>query len=245
MLRRSRCSCRLCDLVARPPSSNFEDICSFCDEIHLRRDRNLFWDLLGEEIGGDYLLLETDSIVVIPCLGALADFYALVVPRNHVLSFAYLPAAVDDELATVMRALREWFLEEAESPPVLFEHGSFSFRDKGGACFDHAHIHAVAARSTPTDFLRRVEKVVPMSPVEQWLPAAREWVRKRHRSYWAMSTEEAGDYLGEPRDVPSQFFRRSLAEWLHMDEQWDAVMYPQVDRVAHMIERARANPLRL
>lgn len=213
------------------------DICTFCCEAIGGTESNLFYDLgISEEGSRDYILDETEHFVVFPCIGALTPDYVLLVSKRHVLSAGWL----DHEEAEDLRALTARWVQRLSAGGdnvVLFEHGSFDFRDKGGACYDHAHVHLIATTAEPQAFVNAVAEDVVLQPCDEWLQAASVSVEQQERSYLAMSAI-GQDYIGNSRQAKSQFFRRHVARWLGAEPGgWDWLVYPEVERVRGMIER--------
>lgn len=216
----------------------YEDICTFCAEAS-GSEENLFYRE-GLAVGKDYILYESPSFVVVPCIGALTDWYVLIVSRRHVLSCGWLEPSELEELQGVVADVTSGMTATAGQNVVLFEHGSFSFRDKGGACHDHAHIHVVATDRHVDDFVKLVSGNVSLEPCENWIREATRFVRTEGRSYLALSFA-GGSLVGSAHNAPSQFFRRSLAEWLEAEEgEWDWATFPQHDRLRKMIENGLA-----
>ncbi|MGK8558261.1 hypothetical protein [Nocardia gipuzkoensis] len=217
--------------------NTLRDICTFCCEVSGGGQSNLFYDLgILAECSRDYILDETAHFVVFPCIGALVPDYVLIVSKRHVLSAGWFNA---EEIADLRQLLDRWTgrLGAAGNSVVLFEHGSYDFRDKGGACYDHAHIHLIATDARPEAFVRLVAEDVVLHPCDDWIAAAVTSVQQDERSYLAMSTG-GQSYIGNSRQARSQFFRRHLAEWLGAEAgSWDWLVYPEVERVREMIER--------
>lgn len=220
--------------------TNLQEICSFCAEVGTAQGANLYYEMgICERGSREYILDETSSFVVMPCVGALVDTYVLVVSKRHVLSTGWLLDAERDELREL---LNRWSarISEAGSLPVIFEHGSYSFRDKGGACYDHCHVHVVGADRTPSSFIAQVGEDVELMPSPAWLESAKQAIQKGERSYLAVSSS-GGDFIGNSSAARSQFFRRHLAQWLGAEDgSWDWLVYPETTRVRAMIERLGA-----
>ncbi|MFI6369084.1 HIT family protein [Nocardia sp. NPDC050630] len=195
-----------------------------------------FYDLgIADEGSRAYILDETEHFVVFPCIGALVPDYVLVLSKRHVLSAGWFNAA---EQAELRQLLTRWAgrLHRSGDNVVLFEHGSYDFRDKGGACYDHAHIHLIATAAQPEAFVKSVAEDVMLQSYDDWIDAATGGVRRDERSYLTMSTA-AQSYIGNSRQARSQFFRRHLAEWLGAEAgSWDWLVYPEVERVRAVIE---------
>ena len=218
----------------------YEEICTFCNEV-AGRD-NLFYDLGVAADRAGYVLLETENFLVVPCLGALTDWYVLVVPRRHVLSAGWLDPAERAELRVLLGDVTGRLAGVSGQDVVLFEHGSFSFRDKGGACHDHAHIHVVATADPVSDFVALVSTHVDLHPCDNWIEAAARLVNENQRSYLALQSE-AGAMIATAGKAPSAFFRKALAQWLAVDPgEHDWLVYPQVERLRRMIAAGLPDP---
>lgn len=216
-----------------PDTCTYEDICTFCDEVS--GADSLFYSLgLAADRNG-YVLAESEHFVVVPCVGALTDWYVLIVPRRHVLSSGWLTDAERTELRTVRADVVAKVSKASGRQVILFEHGSFSFRDKGGACHDHAHIHVVATDRRVSDFVELVSAHVNLTPCDDWLEEARNFVQSSHRSYLALWSP-SGSMIAPAIKAPSQFFRRSLVQWLDEEEgSWDWLVFPQSARLRVML----------
>jgi len=227
-------------------ASDLLEICSFCAEIDGRAKHNFFAAFGISASPRDYILASTQNFVVMPCAGALTDWYVLIVPRSHVLSTGFLDADERQELRGVRKAVTDWLVRVSGSCEVIFfEHGSYSFRDKGGACYDHAHVHAVATRRSAESFIEYVANTVTLRPVADWIDAAAYWVSENRRSYLSVSSS-SDNWIGNSEGAPGQFFRRALHEWLDgAAGEWDFALFPQEDRAREMIRAAQRMPILL
>lgn len=218
---------------------DLQDICTFCAEVGGAPGANLYYEMgICEHGSRDYILEETPSFVVVPCIGALVDTYVLVISKGHVLSTGWLN---DDEREDLRDVLRRWSAKISEdgASPVIFEHGSYSFRDKGGSCYDHCHVHVIGTDRSPSTFVAQVGKDVALTPSSDWLNSAKEAIKDGEHSYLAVSFDD-GDFIGNSSKAPSQFFRRHLARWLAVDEGgWDWLVFPERPRVRKMIDTLR------
>lgn len=217
------------------PETTYDDICTFCYEVRGDETPNLFYDLGLAHTRDDYILQESEHFVVLPCIGALTEWYVLIVSKRHILSAAWLNDAERADLRSLIPEVSRNIGEHSGLDCILFEHGSYDFRDKGGACYDHAHIHLIATDRNPDAFLDHLPDSVHFRPCRDWLNAAQRLVTDQHRSYLALSTP-AHDMIATANRAPSQFFRRGLATWMGADPGgWDWLTFPQRERVAHMI----------
>lgn len=220
------------------PTGDYEDICTFCSEVKGDNTLNLF---LEEGIPPEqYILLNTAHWVVFPCIGALADWYVLIVSKQHALSVGWLEEAAQAELREVVIPRVQAELSDRSGQQVIFfEHGSLNFRDKGGACFDHAHVHAVATERSMDAFLPFVAGSVTLEPCDDWIAAATAMVNEQQVAYLALAggtTQMVA--VAERERVKAQFFRRALAAWLGGHEEWDWYVNRQLERVRSMAQGA-------
>ncbi|WP_017601177.1 HIT family protein [Nocardiopsis lucentensis] len=210
------------------------EICTFCCEVEGGGDSNLFYDLGLARTRGDYVLHETEHFVVMPCIGALTDWYLLIVSKRHTLSVGWLDDAERADLRTLIPQVTDLIRRRSGLDSLVFEHGSFNFRDKGGTCYDHTHIHVVATDRDHHAFLDQIPAPITMRPCTDWIDAARHLVNDQHRSYLALGAP-GQDWIGTATGAPSQFFRRCLASWIGAEEgEWDWLTFPQTDRVHRM-----------
>ncbi|WP_150246286.1 HIT domain-containing protein [Nocardiopsis quinghaiensis] len=210
------------------------EICTFCCEVEGGDDSNLFYDLGLARARSDYVVHESDHFAVMPCIGALTDWYLLIVSKRHTLSVGWLDNAERADLRTLIPQVTDLVRRRSGLDSLVFEHGSLDFRDKGGACYDHTHIHVVATDRDPQAFLDQIPAPIAMQPCPDWIGAARHLVEDRQRSYLALGTP-GQDWIGTATGAPSQFFRRCLASWMGAEEgEWDWLTFPQTDRVQRM-----------
>lgn len=213
--------------------TSFEDICSFCDEVNGRDNR--FHDL-GIGAGRlDYILMESERFVVVPCMGALTDWYVLIVPKRHVLSTGWMNTDERNELQTLCDEVCARLERMSGQSVVVFEHGSYDFRDKGGACHDHAHIHVVGTDRPVGGFVDFVSQSLDLDKCEDWIQSASDTVDGERRSYLAVSSG-AESWIGRSDSAPSGFFRKSLMRWIGGDPaEHDWLVFPQVERLKRMV----------
>ena len=124
-----------------------QDICVFCDEFDVSKGTGLFYELFPELAEEKQVLDETPHHVLLPDIGPLTQDHLLVVSKEHVPSFASLPANqhedyqfLADSVVSRMSGLHP------EMQPVVFEHGVGTVNGqfiRCGGCgrTDHAHLH--------------------------------------------------------------------------------------------------------
>ncbi|MBE2997211.1 HIT domain-containing protein [Nocardiopsis sp. HNM0947] len=216
-------------------STTFDDICTFCHELNGQASSNLFFDLGLARSRSDYILHESNHFVVMPCIGALTDWYLLIVSKRHTLSVGWLDEAERADLRSLINEVTELVRRRTGLRSLVFEHGSLDFRNKGGACYDHTHVHVVATDRDHQAFLDQIPPPVAMHECPDWVASAHQLVQEHQRSYLALGTPRQ-DWIGQATGAPSQFFRRCLTTWIGTEKSaWDWLVFPQAERVQRMI----------
>jgi diadenosine tetraphosphate (Ap4A) HIT family hydrolase len=159
-------------------------------------------------------VFESEHFRVIVSLGALVEGWLLVVPKQHMLALAEMNpelAAEYDSVANRFRSkLRLKFGAVAE-----FEHGPGECNSSAGCTIDHAQSHlvptninllAAAQTKLPGVGWRQVQHVTDLS-TDHDARQAYLYLRQNGRSWAAVAGE-----------LPSQFFRRIIAEELKLGE---------------------------
>lgn len=216
-------------------------ICAFCAEANSREQFNAYHnlDILPTD-DYSYILEETSRFVVIPCIGPLTDNYVLIVPKRHVLSMGWLTA---EELTEVETLTQRWshLVAGPQESALILEHGSLSFRDKGGACYDHAHLHIVGSSVSLDTVRSQLSEHIRLSHQDDWSDSVRDFIQSRSRSYVLLRSGE-DCWIGDAHGAPPQFFRKALCLALGLDEgAWDWLLYPRRDAVRAMIARYAAH----
>ncbi len=219
-------------------AGDLRDICSFCAEIERRQPHNLFQQILGPGIGHSYLLRETQNFVVMPGIGSLADGYLLVVPRQHVLSFGYVPEHCDGELNDLLSMLVRWLQRRYSPAVVCFEHGAASFTARGGSCTDHAHLH-ITPVSASVDLLSVMTRDFEPKQIPS-MASLRDQVAARI-PYLFLRNHDGRMYVCNAPNAKSQHLRRDLAMQLGLGEVWDWLVFPGSEHISATIQAYKSN----
>lgn len=104
--------------------------CYFCSEFNSSTDPQ------------SRIIWEDDDFLVLPTMGCFTPGYCLLMPRDHVLSFANLPL---DQLRGGLKVAEQWRgkIEKRFGQTVIAEHGAGECGLNGAACCDHAHLHLI------------------------------------------------------------------------------------------------------
>lgn len=222
---------------------NYRGICAFCAEVNGVAAHNAFARLMPDVDPANCVLYETRRFVVIPCVGAACDGYVLIVPKEHVLSIGHLNCGHDAELAALVNRVFGYLSEQYGLPVVAFEHGAESFRNRGGACTDHAHVHFLPA-SSGIDLVSLTRADFQLRRVTDLSIAARCQVSERQRPYLWIREQDEAMWICDAPDALSQYLRRILLAQLGRGDEWDWATFPGVEFIRSTIQRFRDAPMR-
>lgn len=219
------------DKVSSKGHEHVEGFCPFCDGLE---QGSRFYEKYPELEGIPQVLYQTDNVMVLPDFAPVKSGHVLIVPKEHVTSYAFLSEQVRVEFGDVYQHVREVL---GKPDNLEFEHGSgFIDRAKvacGNSVF-HAHWHVVpiSGQVEGIKILDRMLDEVPngMKPIgmradvdpkillEQLAQASNgnPYLVFRNSSWAAVFREETN--LG----VPSQILRKLSAAVLHGDNgRWN------------------------
>jgi diadenosine tetraphosphate (Ap4A) HIT family hydrolase len=184
--------------------------CPYCSQL-FRHDHSVAaWDRR--------VLPDEADVTIVPTRGMLAAGWLLVIPQEHVLSIRQLDKqrlnAVWQRVAAACDVLRPVFGEA-----TVFEHGAATARSVVGCGVDHAHLHAV-----PLEFdLLNSARKHPMGRALTWRllrDKSRWFTTQPNESYLFLDSPVAGTWTASG-GIPSQFFRRVIADELGKTETFD------------------------
>lgn len=156
----------------------------------------------------DHILHESDHFFVYPTLGSLVPGWVLIAPKSHFICMGALDNSLLAELHQVLSLTRRAVAAKF-GPVVTFEHGPAGAGQLTGCGVDHAHIHVVPFAD---DILRCAKSVYPgqftWAPVSGLAKLQEAYAKGRPYLY----VEQQGQaYLAESQAIPSQLFRRVIA----------------------------------
>lgn len=197
--------------------------CPYCKQI----DKG-FFEFNGTNLG-NRIVYETENFIVFPSIGQIVEGYLLIAPKKHYLSIAALPNELFNELEFVKKKIEET-LTNIYIKPIFFEHGSVSEKQRAGCCVTHAHIHAVPADVSISDFL------------------SKNFIANKIKFYSELPKNEAYLFLEEKNErfvysieefVPSQYLRKIIANRLGCAEKGDWRAYPGINELKKTIEKLK------
>lgn len=125
--------------------------CSFCDELYHKVYDEELYPYIGElykRYGKkDRILYEDTQFVVVPSLGPISPCHLLVIPKQHVCSYALLDSNILDNAEKIINAL-EQVIRKNYGDSVVFEHGTLDTDMRSSNSHNHAHMHIVACNQS-------------------------------------------------------------------------------------------------
>lgn len=165
----------------------------------------------------DEVIDESENFYAKAALGHFVFGYTLIIPKEHFLSFSYLPEHLFPELEAFRDNVIHKLHNLCHAPITIMEHGALNRCQRGGACIDHAHWHLIPLAA---DLYPVLSQRFSLCEVE----GIREVRRFKHaqRSYLYYQREGLhGHGVQLLQDVPTQALRRIVCEVLGTPELWD------------------------
>lgn len=184
--------------------------CIFCD-VATAPNVNHTYGIVSREVLTSLVVAETSSFFVLLDIAPLIKNHCLVVTKEHLPAFAYLPFEKWDEFEALLKKLTEDLANFYGFRPSLFEHGVAWQNTLPSCCINHAHIHIVP---TNLDITARIELdgFVLMSSGNY--KANSHIIKGNHYLYYEASSQIGKFY--DASKLPSQYLRQILAEFLEV-----------------------------
>jgi ATP adenylyltransferase len=157
----------------------------------------------------------------------MVEGWLLIVPRRHCLSIATLPQVDRRELISLVESLRALLTTEFGTHVVTFEHGASRVGQGVGCSVDHAHMHIVPTNLDLLSSARRFRHLDWHS--SEGLLSLDE--KAGDEPYLFLQEQSGMNWIGSG-DIPSQLFRRIIAELRDDASSWNWRENPRLDTVA-------------
>jgi len=208
-------------------ASNPEEVGNFCPFCHgLDRDSR-FYQTYPELANLPQVLYESEHVMVLPDFAPIKSGHVLIVPKEHVTSYAHLPSKVKNEFGLVYQQVRKIL----QKPNTLeFEHGSGFIDQDKVACGNsvlHAHWHMIPI-SGHIEGIKILEKMLEEVPnkmkpigmkadIEPDIFLGQLTETSKGNPYLVFRNENWAAVFREKSDleVPSQILRKLSAIVLH------------------------------
>lgn len=197
----------------------FDSACGFCVEFTgLDKENNLLKQVIFPKHGLESrIVYETDNFAVIPTLGALVEGYLLVVSKKHYECIGKLPDDLLLELDKVVDKVKSVIWSVYKENVVCFEHGAISCSNKFGGCVDHAHLHIVPCNDVLSSMIKDCGmELVPIDSTDTL-----SHIADKNQPYLYWEDSDGRKFVIQDGFIPSQFFRKIIASYYSVAEQWD------------------------
>ena len=185
----------------------------------------------------DEVLYETDHFVVVPTVGALIEGWLLIVTKQPYLCMG----AVSEELLRELFILKDHVssvLRQCYGEVSIFEHGPSKARQKVGCGVDHAHLHVLPVEYSLTEHVLAVtdteldwQLVKSIHAVSKFSDAGIPYL------YVEQTIGKA--CIASAWNVPSQLFRRVVADAIGLPKEFDWRNNPMESNVVSTVETLR------
>lgn len=196
--------------------------CEFCAELS-HSVPNRFADIYGPSLSR--VLIRQSGFVVLPTIGQIFEGSLLILPECHVERMAALPSQQRETCLELVEVVVSRL--SSYGNPIVFEHGAAACTN--GACgIYHAHLHVVPV---PHDSGLQCHELMPTDQFETsaTLSEALANIAQVEEYLLLRATNREVAYLKITPEfrplVPSQWFRRRLAERFDLRRPWDWRLY--------------------
>jgi diadenosine tetraphosphate (Ap4A) HIT family hydrolase len=165
----------------------------------------------------DELIDESENFYAKAALGHFVFGYTLIIPKEHFLSFAYLPEHLFPELEAFRGDVVDKLHCLCEHPITTMEHGAMNRCQRGGACIDHAHLHLMPLAADLYPMLSERFSFCELHSISEL-----QRFKDAQISYMYYQREGLRSYAVQlSQDVPSQTLRRIACQALGEPDLWD------------------------
>ncbi len=183
-------------------------------------------------------LMETENFVVLPSLGALVEGWLLILPKVHQLSMGALASQLRAEADDLENSARSLLKARYGTGTIAFEHGPSAVKHGTGCGVDHAHLHVLPLNC---DLIKYVQPFVPRDLVwEQAGWDGRSDAYSHGLDYLYLRQEGQSGLLAVSEDFGSQVFRKAVASYLGIGNNFNWRAYPQLETVAKTMQAVAA-----
>jgi len=203
--------------------------CAYCENI-------LSSTIKEQREPWDKIIYETSSFVLTPTVGALIEGWTLIISKRHVPAMGALTDEELSELNELVIRVRNQ-VEQEYGCTTIFEHGPACKGTTFGCGIDHAHFHVVPL-SIPIASLAEKELESPfiwenMTDLHDLSKINREGI-----SYiYVMENSTNQGIIARLKDIPSQFMRRVIANFLGIPNLYDYHEYSFRENAIATVER--------
>jgi len=184
----------------------------------------------------DKILHETSNFVVTSTVGALVEGWTLIISKRHVPAMGALTEVELSELQQLVIKVRN-LMESHYGFVVMFEHGPACEGTAFGCGIDHAHLHVVPLQITLAPL---VEHELQFHIMWETIADVRNLsqIHQQRVSYlYILENSRSEGKVIRLQNIPSQFMRRVIANYLGIPHLYDYRRYKFRQNVVAALQR--------
>lgn len=185
------------------------------------------------------ILFQSKNFVVIPTIGSLVEGWLLIVPKEHFLCIG----ALNDKLLLELKSFKEFIyntLNKCYSSIVFFEHGPAKSNQAIGCGVDHAHLHVLPFKYDLVSEANRISNIPLKWESVNGLDGLKDFYKKG-LSYLYVEQKIGKSLVATHPEIPSQFFRRIIAESVGKPEKYNWKEYVEEQNINVTIRKIEKN----
>lgn len=176
------------------------------------------------------VIWETKNFKVIPSLGGMVEGWLLVIPKAHYISYGEITdKGLLEELNILLQHTCK-VVQKEYGDYIVFEHGAFEKNTKIGCGVDYAHLHIV-----PVDLNLEKVKSSLNSLDFHWKKVngidACSYYIELEQAYLYFQDNYFQSFICTSQKIPSQFFRRIIADNLGKSDKFDWKKYDFLENI--------------
>jgi len=173
----------------------------------------------------DEIIDESENFYAKAALGHFVFGYTLIISKEHLVSFSYLPERLFPELEAFRDKVLNKLHNLCHDPISTMEHGAINRSQRGGSCIDHAHLHLMPLATDLYPILSErfaFYELRSISEVQRFKDAQVSYLYYQREGHQSRG-------VGLAQAVPSQLLRQVACQALGQPELWDWRVRPLRD----------------
>lgn len=203
--------------------------CPFCVE-YKKPYESQFYLEVGQRIGcKSRVLLESKNWYAVPTIGCLTAGYVLIICKQHYLSLADTDDNLYNEMLSLKKKVEKLLYKEFGLNCISFEHGNTRINSKGTNSVDHVHLHVLPFHQNIWNNIAPKIKCHKFEVMDSYESVFKSFKYTKPNSYLVFQdVDKKVYYIPNAKELPSQFFRRCIANQINMDEwNWKTEYYTE------------------
>jgi ATP adenylyltransferase len=187
----------------------------------------------------DRPLFAAEGFEVWLSLGAFIEGWLLLIPKDHQLNIARLPARSMPQLVELCERVQV-AVERLYGPVVMFEHGPAQTETLVGCGVDHAHLHMVPFAGS---LRQAIDLVISTTLTWSELSGLPALLSSGIEEPYVYIDDADGVFVATGARIGSQLVRRALANSVGCPGQYDWARFPHLDKVRDAADSLGASQL--